>query len=80
MLRISPESVVLYTARGCHLCEQARAVLDAEAVEQYDGSAVRQRQLRLWPHVGSAPSSIRIKSTIRIVEMEIISALLQEKC
>jgi hypothetical protein len=30
--------------------------------------------------VGSAPSNIRIKSTIRIVEMEIMSALLQEKC
>jgi glutaredoxin len=26
------KSVVLYTASGCHLCEQARAVLDAEAV------------------------------------------------
>ncbi len=25
--------VVLYTARGCHLCERARAVLAAEGVE-----------------------------------------------
>jgi glutaredoxin len=24
--------VVLYSARGCHLCEQARAILDAEGV------------------------------------------------
>ena len=29
---IALKRVVLYTARGCHLCEQARAVLDAEAV------------------------------------------------
>jgi glutaredoxin len=26
------KSVVLYSASGCHLCEHARAVLDAEAV------------------------------------------------
>jgi len=25
--------VVLYTARGCHLCERARATLEAEGVE-----------------------------------------------
>jgi glutaredoxin len=25
--------VVLYTAAGCHLCERARAVLDAEGVD-----------------------------------------------
>ena len=24
--------VVLYSSRGCHLCEQARAVLDAEGI------------------------------------------------
>jgi glutaredoxin len=24
--------VVLYTAQGCHLCEQARAILDSESV------------------------------------------------
>jgi len=34
--------------------------------------------LRLWPQVGIAPSSIRIKITIKIVPN--ISALLQEKC
>jgi glutaredoxin len=27
------KAVVLYTARGCHLCELARATLEAESVE-----------------------------------------------
>jgi glutaredoxin len=25
--------VILYTAHGCHLCERAREILDAEAVD-----------------------------------------------
>jgi glutaredoxin len=29
----SIRSVVLYTAQGCHLCERAREVLDAEGVD-----------------------------------------------
>jgi glutaredoxin len=45
-------SVVLYTASGCHLCEQARAVLDAEAVA-YDevditGDSALEAAYREW--------------------------------
>src|SRR6187200_1700989 len=48
----SIRSVVLYTARGCHLCEQARAVLEAEAVA-YDevditGDVALEAAYREW--------------------------------
>ena len=44
--------VVLYSARGCHLCERARAVLDAEGVD-YDevditGHAELEARYREW--------------------------------
>ena len=46
------KEVVLYTARGCHLCEQARAVLDDEAVvyEEVDitGDPVLEAEYREW--------------------------------
>jgi glutaredoxin len=44
--------VVLYTARGCHLCERARAVLDAEGVqyEEIDitGAVELEARYREW--------------------------------
>jgi glutaredoxin len=30
---MSGERVILYTAQGCHLCERARGVLDAEGID-----------------------------------------------
>jgi glutaredoxin len=44
--------VVLYSAQGCHLCERARSVLDAEGVE-YDevditGDAELEERYREW--------------------------------
>ena len=49
---IGLKRVVLYTARGCHLCEQARAVLDAEAVAYDDvditGDAALEAAYREW--------------------------------
>jgi glutaredoxin len=44
--------VVLYTGRGCHLCERARAVLDSEEVA-YDeiditGDARLEAEYREW--------------------------------
>ncbi|MFL5936727.1 MAG: glutaredoxin family protein [Gaiellaceae bacterium] len=44
--------VVVYTAHGCHLCEQARAVLDEEGVayEQVDitGDPALEAEYRAW--------------------------------
>jgi len=46
------KSVVLYTAKGCHLCEQARALLDDEGVayEQVDitGDPALEAEYREW--------------------------------
>jgi glutaredoxin len=44
--------VVLYSAAGCHLCEQARGVLDDEGVE-YDevditGNPMLEAEYREW--------------------------------
>ena len=44
--------VVLYSARACHLCEQARAILDAEGVtyEAVDitGDPALEAEYREW--------------------------------
>jgi glutaredoxin len=44
--------VVLYSAQGCHLCERARSVLDAEGVayEEVDigGDAELESRYREW--------------------------------
>ena len=44
--------VVLYSARGCHLCEQARAVLEGEGIayEEIDisGDAALESAYREW--------------------------------
>jgi glutaredoxin len=46
------KEVVLYTAQGCHLCHEARAVLDSEAVvyEEVDitGDAALEAEYREW--------------------------------
>jgi glutaredoxin len=46
------KKVILYTAQGCHLCQQARAVLDSEAVTyaQIDitGDAALEAEYRDW--------------------------------
>jgi len=41
-------TVVLYSAAGCHLCERARAVLDAEGVtyEEVDIAGVPELEAR----------------------------------
>jgi glutaredoxin len=48
----SIHSVVLYTAHGCHLCEQARGVLDDEGVayDQVDitGDPALEADYREW--------------------------------
>jgi len=42
----------LYSARGCHLCERAREVLDAEAVDYAEvditGDAALEAEYREW--------------------------------
>jgi len=43
---------VFYSARGCHLCERAREVLDAEAVDYAEvditGDAALEAEHREW--------------------------------
>ena len=43
---------MLYSARGCHLCERAREVLDAEAVDYAEvditGDAALEAEYREW--------------------------------
>jgi glutaredoxin len=48
----SIRNVVLYAAHGCHLCEQARATLDAEGVDYAEvditGDATLEAAYREW--------------------------------
>jgi glutaredoxin len=39
------KEVVLYSAPGCHLCERARAVLDAEGVRYSEVDITGRREL-----------------------------------